>query len=100
MNTQEAVFVCRLVKAACPAQKFDEYTPDIWGEMLKSVDFEAAKTAIVEVGKRQPWIAPSDIIAEVRRITGGQLPYHRPMRDVLAELEQTAAADNPLELER
>ncbi len=95
MNSQEATALCRLVKAACPAQKFDEYTPDVWAPMLANVDFDAAQKAVVEIGKRQPWISPSDIIAEVRNHGGGSVPYHRPMREVLADLERTSTPPPP-----
>jgi hypothetical protein len=99
MNAQETVAFCRIVKAACPAQKFDEYTPDVWASMLKDVEFQAAVDAVTEIGKRQPWIGPSDVIAETKRRRAA-IPAHRPMREVLAELEQRVAFDRQLELER
>lgn len=93
MTPEEAVLISRLVKAACPSQKFDEYTPDVWAPMLADIDYGAAEKAIVEIGKRQKWIAPSDIIAEVRRASRPAVPYHRPIREVLAGIDAQIEAE-------
>lgn len=93
MTPEQALGICRLVKAACPAQKFDEYTPDVWAPMLADVDFDQAQKAIVEIGKRQPWIGPSDIVSEVKRSSAPALPYHRPIREVLAEIDARVEAE-------
>ena len=68
MNSTEVAKLCRYVAAMCPAQKFDEATPDAWTHVLRDVRIEDARVAVVELAKRQPFIAPSEIIAEVRRI--------------------------------
>lgn len=67
MNAQEAAVLCRACKAVCPQQKFDEMTPDFWHSLLDDVDFEAAKRALITVAKRQPFVSPSEIRAEVSR---------------------------------
>lgn len=68
MNNQEAVGLCRVVKALCPHQAIDEHTPDMWGLVLSDIRFEDAKTAVVNLAKRAPFIAPAEIVAEVKRI--------------------------------
>jgi hypothetical protein len=68
VNHTEAVILCRYVKALCPQQKFDEYTPDAWYELLGDYLLNDCKDAARTVGQRQPFIAPSEIITEVRRI--------------------------------
>lgn len=68
MTPQEAVALCRFTAACCPAQKFDEYTPDAWSLILADVRFEDAKTAVVEIKKRSTWVDPSDIISEVKKV--------------------------------
>lgn len=68
MNPAEAVAICRVVAAMCPAQKLDEHTPDAWALVLDDIRLEDAKAAVVALGKRQPWISPAEIRAEVARI--------------------------------
>lgn len=36
MEAREAIMLCRYVQALCPAQKFDQYTPDAWLDALGS----------------------------------------------------------------
>lgn len=99
MTPEETIVICRLVKAACPGQRFDEYTPDVWAPMLADIDYGAAEKAIVEVGKQQKWIAPSDIIAEIRRTSRPAVPYHRPVRDVLAAIDAQIEAERAKAIE-
>lgn len=68
MNNQEAVGLTRVVKAACPQQAIDKYTPDAWFDLLEDLDFADCRAAVVSLGKRQPFIAPSEIRAEVARV--------------------------------
>lgn len=73
MNKQETALIIRSVKALCPAQKFDEYTPDLWNEVLADTDFTDAKAAIIALRRASPWVGPSEIDAEVRRIRAARL---------------------------
>lgn len=66
MNADQAVDLCRYVSAACPQQKFDEFTPDVWLDLLEDVPFALARRAAVEVVKAQPFASP----AEIRRVVG------------------------------
>jgi hypothetical protein len=63
----------RSVKACCPASQIDEYTPDAWHGLLSDLDMADCQEAVVAVAKRQPFIAASDIRAEVKRIRAGRL---------------------------
>lgn len=67
MNAQEAAALCRFTKSCCPAQKFDEYSPDAWHLILDDIDFGPAKDAIVALSKAQVFIAPAEIRSEVSR---------------------------------
>ena len=67
MNATEAAVLCRFVKACCPQQKFDELSPDAWALLLSDVTLVDAKEAAITVAKRQPWVAPAEILAEVYR---------------------------------
>lgn len=68
MNHTEAVTVCRVVAAMCPAQKLDEHTPDAWALVLDDIRLADAQDAVVALGKRQTFISPAEIRAEVARI--------------------------------
>ena len=68
MNREQTVVLTRLVKAACPQQAMDRYTPDAWHDLLADYDFDDCRAAMKIIGQRQPFMAPAEIIAEVRRI--------------------------------
>ena len=67
MNSREAVLLVRYVRALCPSQKIDEFTPDAWFDILAAYDLDACRSACAALAHRQPFIAPSEIITEVRR---------------------------------
>jgi len=68
MTPLEATTLCRLAKAMCPQQAVDEFTPDAWHMLLDDLRFEDAKAALVNVARQQPFVAPAEIRAEVRKI--------------------------------
>ena len=79
MNRTEIVKLGRLVKACCPSQQFDEFTPDAWMLILASYDYEDAKAAVaaiasapLEPGKSR-YIEPGHIIGGVNRIRAKRL---------------------------
>jgi hypothetical protein len=76
MNRPEAVRLCRLVAACCPAQKLDEFTPQAWGDLLADIRYADAELAVKEVAKRQPFVSPSEIIAEVKRVRARRIDEH------------------------
>lgn len=67
MNNREAVILTRYVRALCPAQKIDEFTPDAWHDVLADYGLDECRTACTALAVEQPFIAPSEIIDEVRR---------------------------------
>lgn len=74
MNAAEVLQLCRLVKACCPSQVFDEYTPQAWELILSGYDYADAKTAVaalvsapLEPG-RSRYIEPGHIIGGIKRI--------------------------------
>ena len=79
MTPLEAVDLCRFTSACCPAQKFDEYTPDAWGLILADIRFVDAKEAVVEIKKGSTWVDPSDIIAEVRKMRAKRIDEFGPI---------------------
>lgn len=79
MTPQEAVALCRFTAACCPAQKFDEFTPDAWGLLLADVRFVDAKDAVVAIARKSPWCAPAEIIAEVKKVRAKRIDEHGPI---------------------
>ncbi|WP_405911336.1 hypothetical protein OG529_04230 [Streptomyces longwoodensis] len=71
MTPAEVVMLAAYVHALCPAQKIDEYTPDAWCDVFAAVPhFSLAdcREGAARVAARQPFIAPAEIIEEVRKI--------------------------------
>lgn len=66
MTEDEAVQIAEYVAAACPAQKFGEFTPDVWGEILAPYAVDEARAAVIAVARRQPFVAPAEIVTEIR----------------------------------
>jgi len=73
MTHAETVALARYVKACCPQQAIDEYTPDAWHDLLGDLTLADARAAAGEVARRQPFVAPAEIRAEVRRIRAERL---------------------------
>lgn len=73
MNREETTALCRYVKACCPQQQIDEYTPDAWHDLIGKLDFADCREAVVRVATRQPFVAPAEIRAEVQRIRSDRL---------------------------
>lgn len=92
MTPTETVALLRIVRAVCPAQKFDEFTSDAWAELLDDLRLDDCTLAVKHLGRRQPFIAPSDIRSEVKRIRKDRLdrvPFPAPPPD-LTPLETIA----------
>lgn len=66
MNDQEIAALLRMVKALCPAQKFDEYTPDAWLLVLDDVPIEDAVATLKPLARTHRFIAPADIAEAIR----------------------------------
>lgn len=86
----------RYLRAIFPHQKIDEYTADAWHDVIRDLTLKDATDAAVAVAKRQPFISPSEIIAETRRAHGGH-PSDRTVREALTASAQRAlgAATSP-----
>ena len=75
MKPTETVVLTEYVKAACPqqAKQMGEYTPDAWHDLLGDLELADCREAVIMVARRQPFVAPADIRAEVRRIREDRL---------------------------
>jgi hypothetical protein len=70
VNPKETVILTRYVKALCPQQKFDEFTPDAWHDVLGGYTLADARAAAASVAGQQPFVSPAEIIAEIKRQRG------------------------------
>lgn len=80
MTPTETVMLTEYVQACCPQQAFNEYTPDAWHDLLGDLAYEDCHAAVQTVTKRQPFVAPAEIRAEVRRIRDDRLARQIPSR--------------------
>lgn len=68
MTPDEIIKLCRYIKAACPAQAMDEFTPDVWADILPvSYTLDECRAAVIAIKQRQPYVDVSDVITEVKR---------------------------------
>ncbi|MCX4540470.1 hypothetical protein [Streptomyces sp. NBC_01565] len=73
MNPDETVALARYVRALCPQQKFDEYTPDAWHDVLRGFTLPEARAAAITVASRQAFVAPGEIVTEARRARAARI---------------------------
>jgi hypothetical protein len=73
VNATETAKLCAAIAQSAPAQKFDDDTPAFWAVLLEDVRYEDAREAVVRLLKRQPFVAPADIVAEVKVIRDDRL---------------------------
>jgi len=76
-----------MIRALCPTQPLDAYTPDAWAIVMADIRYDDAQQAITtlyrdrgndqEFGGRR--IEADDIIREVRRIRERRLAEHPPI---------------------
>lgn len=69
MKPTDVVVIVAFVAQMQPAQKFDDYTPDAWGEVLADVpaDLQMAREAVVRLAKKQTWFTPGEVRTEILR---------------------------------
>jgi len=88
MTPQETVLLAAYVKACCPQQAMGEYTPDAWHDLLGDLPLDDCRAAVAIVAKRQPFVAPAEMRAQVRKIREDRLarsPLPAPSGDLADE---------------
>jgi hypothetical protein len=63
---QERVILFRYVRAMFPQQKFDEYTPEAWYDVLGEYDATEMRAAIAACAAEKPFVSPAEIVAALR----------------------------------
>lgn len=74
----------RFIKAVSPAQAIDEWTPNLWHDIIGHLDAEAARNAVIAVKHSQTFVDPSDIIREVEHAQRRHAhPSERTVREAI-----------------
>jgi len=92
VSPEEAVMLCRYVRACCPQQAIDEYTPIAWADHLEHVTYDDAKIAAKAITARQPFVQIAELKAEVKRIRAKRIELHPPLTPPPAPEELDSAA--------
>lgn len=87
MNEAEALQICRLAKAASPAQSVDEYTPDLWALVLEPHRFIDARQALVELAASQEWIHVSHIVKQIKLVRRNRVLAFGALPDPPSDIE-------------
>lgn len=80
MTKQETGKLLAYVAGACPQQKMNELTPDAWHDILGHLEYDDCRAAVRVVGARQPFISPSEIIAQVAAKRSPEQPHSNACR--------------------
>lgn len=79
MNAAEILQLCRAVKAFCPSQKIDQFTPDAWLTILGRYDYADARAVVEELAAtptepgKATYIEPGNIIGGINRLTAKRI---------------------------
>lgn len=84
----------RYIKALCPQQAIDEFTPDAWHDVLAELNFEVARYAAMRIAHRQPFISPSELITEAH-LDKVRKPYERTVAEAIAESSERELSAAP-----
>lgn len=79
MTPRQAADLVRVVRAVCPAQHVDEWTPDAWAEILAPYSFNDARTAVLALASipmppgTSLFIGTNQIVEGINKIRGKRL---------------------------
>ncbi|MFG3085084.1 zinc finger domain-containing protein [Streptomyces parvulus] len=76
MTNEETAVLCRYVRSLCPAQRFDEYTADVWHDILRDYLLDEARAAAVAIASKQTFVAPGEIATEIKRTRADRMSRH------------------------
>ena len=80
MTLEEVGKLLGYVAGACPSQKMNDLTGDAWLDILGHLGYDECRAAARVVGAKQPYIAPSDIIAAVAASRCPEQPHSNACR--------------------
>lgn len=80
MTLKETGMLLAYVAGACPQQKMNELTPDAWHDILGHLEYAECRAAARAVAARQPFVAPSEIIAQIAAVRSPEMPHSNACR--------------------
>lgn len=80
MTRDEMVDLTEYIGLLCPQQKIAKLTPLAWHDILGHLDFTECRSACAVIAARQPFIAPSEIIAEIAAQRSPEMPHSNACR--------------------
>lgn len=97
MIPRETLNLVRLVANLCPAMRVEEHTAEAWHLVIGDLEAEDCVAAVRMVAARKPFIAPSDIVEQVKTIRSRRLDEAnhvfepRPDEDPRQQIDRLAA---------
>lgn len=73
MNVTETTAVMRHIAAACPQQRFDEHTPEVWAMVLEPYRLKDCLAAVIDLAREHTWIGTAEIATWVRELHSRRL---------------------------
>lgn len=80
MTREECVKLAGYVGDLCPQQRIGKATGLVWHDVLGHLDYDECRRAAVLVAARQPFVAPSEIIAEIADARSSEQPHSEACR--------------------
>lgn len=80
MTLEEVGKLLGYVAGACPSQKMNDLTGDAWHDILGHLKYAECRQAARVVASRQPFVAPSEIIAEIAAARSARQPHSEACR--------------------
>jgi hypothetical protein len=78
----EIVILTRYVRAVCPQQKFDEFTPDAWYDVLAAYDLDDARNAVItHVRQGNSFVSAGEITTGIKTIRAARVTAAHPLYD-------------------
>lgn len=75
------VTLTRYIKALCPQQAIDGFTPIVWHDVLGHLELAECREAAIAVSRRQPFIAPAELVAEIAAKRSVGMPHSNACRE-------------------
>ena len=91
MTPEESVLLVRYVRALCPQQKFDEFTPDAWLDILAPYDIDEIRAAVSRhVTAGNAFVAVGEIAAQIRKARNDRLARHTEAEPPYGDLDDAS----------
>jgi hypothetical protein len=80
VTREECVKLAGYVGDLCPQQRIGKATGLVWHDVLGHLDYAECRSAAAMVAARQPFVSPSEIIAEIADARSSEQPHSEACR--------------------